>query len=258
MGQEDIPKEESPCNSEKNTESETQLDVNGERNSKCEYVKSKMEAMQRRIDELKEKIKHEGDFLQREEASIKSELFDENVEDLQITFGMDDQASEGSSEKSLYFSASNYSVCSLSSGSTDSAYSSFTRFVNNFVKTQGSKERASLLQLHSKKQISMNMMRHSLAELDSRCSDELEVIQRNLEHVERLAGEFGVDLPPPGEKKALDFHSKSEVDIMRRQKVRNNLTVIWPPLKKYCENQLEWSQSPEVINNDTENHRSHA
>ncbi|KAG8240766.1 hypothetical protein J6590_102549 [Homalodisca vitripennis] len=249
MGQEDMPKEESPSGSEKNTESDTQLDVVEEQNLKRDYVRSRMEAMQKRIDKLKEKIKHEGDFLNKEEATIKSEIvFDQNIEDLQSTFGMDDLRSEDSSEKSLYFSASNYSICSVSSGSTDSAYSSFTRFVNNFVKTQGLKERASLLQLHSKKQISMNMMKHSLAELDSRCSDELEVVQRNLEHLERIADEFGMNLSPVGEQKALEFHGRHEP--LKKQKVRNNLTVIWPPVKTDRE-KLELSQHSRAIENAT-------
>lgn len=203
---------------------------------KDDSIRNKMEAMQKRIDELKDKVKYEGELLNNKDTFFgQSIIYTKSLDSLcdvkskdslsHDSNSFDDKVCENEehSDKSLYFSASSYSMCSLSSNSSDSTYCSFTKFVNNFMKNQDHKERLSLLQLHSKKQISLNMMKTSLLELESKCSDELKLVEKSLIHLKKLAEEFKVDpeeqhggeLLNPYKLKAVDFNSSGDSGSLR-------------------------------------------
>lgn len=194
------------------SESEVFQDKDARILSKDDSVRSKMEAMQKRIDELKEKVKFEGELLCSKDPVFNQQIsYSKSLDSLSDVKSKDSlseeskslenklQENEELSDKSLYFSASSYSMCSGNSTSSVSTYCSFTKFVNDCMKNQDHKERLSLLQLHSKQQISMNMMKSSLLEMERKCTEELELVERNLKHLNKLAEEFNVNNEQPVE-----------------------------------------------------------
>lgn len=228
---------------------------------KDDSIRNKMEAMQKRIDELKDKVKYEGELLYSKETVFGHDIIDrkslDSLNDVKSKDSLSQDSSnfedkicetEEQSDKSLYFSASSYSMCSVSSNSSDSTYCSFTKFVNNFMKNQDHKERLSLLQLHSKKQISLNMMKTSLLELESKCSEELKIVERSLIHLKKLAEEFKVDTEQHEgdilntyKLKAVDFNSSGDNGSWRPLE---NASLKWLPVRDGSKTKLELEKNP--------------
>jgi len=152
---------------------------------------SKIEEIQKKIHELNEKVKSETELL-GEEVSFKTPLDEtfEKLPDFQSIVKESIEDSKDSSEKSVYFSASDSS--GISSTSVESA--NFTKFVNKLIENQNKKERLNLLKLHSQSLISHKMMKHSLEEISSQCAEELLFIDNSLEHLKQLATEFKLKL----------------------------------------------------------------
>lgn len=231
---------------------------------KDDSIRKKMDAMQKRIDELKDKVKYEGELLYSKETVLGQDIIDIKSLDSLCDVKSKDSLSEDSnnfedkiceteelSDKSLYFSASSYSMCSTSSNSSESTYCSFTKFVNNFMKNQDHKERLSLLQLHSKKQISLNMMKTSLLELESKCSEELKLVERSLIHLQKLAEEFKVDTEQHGgdavntyKLKAVDFNSSGDSESRRPLE---NASFKWLPVRDGSKTKLELGKGPAIV-----------
>lgn len=234
---------------------------------KDESIRNKMEAMQKRIDELKDKVKYEGELLYSKDRVFGQDIIDiidtkslDSLSDVKSKDSLSQDSNnfedkicetEEHSDKSLYFSASSYSMCSMSSNSSDSTYCSFTKFVNNFMKNQDHKERLSLLQLHSKKQISLNMMKTSLLELESKCSEELKLVERSLVHLKKLAEEFEVDTAQhegdilhTHKLKAVDFHSSGDSGS---RKPMENASFKWLPVRDGSKTKLELGKDPAFV-----------
>lgn len=232
---------------------------------KDDSIRKKMDAMQKRIDELKDKVKYEGELLYSKETVFGHDIIDTKSLDSLCDVKSKDSLSEDSnnfedkiceteehSDKSLYFSASSYSMCSMSSNSSESTYCSFTKFVNNFMKNQDHKERLSLLQLHSKKQISLNMMKTSLLELESKCSEELKLVESSLKHLQKLAEEFKLDTEQHGgdtdntfKLKAVDFYSNGDHSEPRRP--LENATFKRLPVRDGSKTKLELGKGPALV-----------
>lgn len=241
-----------------------------------DQVKMKMEAMQKRIDELKEKVKYEGELLTNEEQSISLENIESSSSELERFDDRLSQEKSVTSDTSLYFSASNFSFGSINSELSDSTQENFSKFINNFVRNQNFKERLSLLQLHSSKQISMNMMRRSLAELDLRCSQELKVIENSLQHLERLAvdinrssnaadhensgssrksktEEFLLNPYDSGRPDENSVNATKTVDVYNN-KIRKakTMTFLWAPLERKSTFELDWKKNPAFVKRQNE------
>lgn len=250
--------------------------------SSQDQVREKMEAMQKRINELKEKVKYEGELLTNEEQSItlvNPENQEHSLTDLEKCDGSSQEKSDPS-DTSLYFSASNFSFGSINSDFSDSTQDNFSKFINKFVRNQNYQERLSLLQLHSSKQISMNMMRRSLAELDTRCIRELEVIEKSLQHLKKLAveinrssGDNQTDLEEHHKNSGRNKKSRTEefllnsydsetancdentdsktVDVYNKNsiKIRKSKTtsILWAPLERKSKFEIDWKKNPAFL-----------
>lgn len=158
-----------------------------------DYKKTKIEEVRKKLQTLVEKVKCEGWILDSEEGPIKSDSLTETLSDSFIGPNLEMYIAN-TSESSGYSSDLNQSSISSLSVTSEGSCLNFSDFVDNFLKNHSEKERLNLLQFHSNKRISLNMMKHCLEDVSSQCSKELRLIEKSLCHLNRLAAEFSVNI----------------------------------------------------------------